>query len=148
MARFVLLDAGLLGMVTHPRPNPEVMKWMEKLRQEGSEVRVPEIADYELRRKLLHLNFAESVHRLDALKEAAGYIPLTTEMMLKAAEFWAEARKQGRPTADEKSLDVDMILTAQATIVKNVSNENEVIIATNNIGHLSLFADARRWQDF
>jgi hypothetical protein len=64
--------------------------------------------------------------------------------MLKAAELWARARNAGKPTADNKSLDGDAILAAQAVLV--ASYGHEVIIATSNTKHLSLFADARDWQ--
>jgi hypothetical protein len=39
-------------------------------------------------------------------------------MMLQAAEFWAEARREGIPTADPKALDGDVILAAQATVIE------------------------------
>jgi hypothetical protein len=42
------------------------------------------------------------------------YAPITTEAMLKAAELSAEARSAGKPTADEKALDADAILSAQS----------------------------------
>jgi hypothetical protein len=64
--------------------------------------------------------------------------------MLKAAEFWAEARQRGQATADPKALDGDVILAAQATLVADEGNE--VIIATTNVKHLSQFVDARDWQ--
>ena len=63
--------------------------------------------------------------------------------MLKAAEFWAKARKQGKPTADKKALDGDMILAAQAYVL--AQRGFEVVIATTNVKHLSLFADAQQW---
>ena len=60
--------------------------------------------------------------------------------MLKAAELWAQARNQGRPTADMKALDCDVILAAQALAVNG-------IVATENVGHLSLFVEAKDWRE-
>lgn len=106
---------------------------------------VPEIADYELRRKLLHLDLSLAVARLDALKAATGYLPITTAAMMKAAEFWASARKAGIPTADPKALDADVILAAQTVLLAQLANDP--IVATTNVAHLDRFVDARRWQD-
>jgi len=64
--------------------------------------------------------------------------------MLKAAEFWAEVRNRGRPTANPEALDGDVILADQATLVADEGNE--VIVATTNLEHLSQFVDAREWQ--
>ncbi len=139
----ILLDTGLLEEVTHPRCNPDIANWLKGMLQSGAEVLVPEIADYELRRKLLHIGSAKSIRRLDDLK-STGYVPITTETMLKAAEFWADARRQGRQTAQDESLDGDMILSAQAACL--AEDGDEVIIATENVGHLALFADAREWE--
>ena len=38
---------------------------------------------------------------------------------------------------------MDVILAAQAAVLGR--EDDEVIIATTNVGHLSLFADAREW---
>jgi hypothetical protein len=38
-----------------------------------------------------------------------------------------------------------MILAAQAKVIERTGDHS--IIATTNVRHLSLFADARRWQD-
>lgn len=65
--------------------------------------------------------------------------------MLLAASFWAEVRKTGKLTADAKSLDGDVILAAQAKIEE--IKGHQVIIATTNVKHLSLFVDAREWQN-
>ena len=73
------------------------------------------------------------------------YVPITTPVMLKAAEFWADARKMGRKSADDASLDADMILAAQALAF--VSDGAEAMIATTNVRHLALFASARIWRD-
>jgi hypothetical protein len=66
-------------------------------------------------------------------------------MMLKAAEFWAEARRRGIPTADPKALDGDVILAAQATVIEG--DGGTVVVATTNVGHLSRFVEAREWQN-
>jgi hypothetical protein len=65
--------------------------------------------------------------------------------MLKAAQLWAQVRKQGMPTADNKALDGDVILAAQASMIKDEGYE--VIIATTNVGHLSRLANAKEWRN-
>jgi len=144
MSKVVLLDAGPLGMVTHPRKNPEIKTWLQQLLRRGVVVMVPEIADYEVRRELLRAGKRKGVARLDALKTAIGYVPLTTETMLKAAEFWAQARRQGQPTADDKALDGDVILAAQAVTMQGQGDD--AIVATTNVGHLGRFVEAKNWQ--
>ncbi len=106
----------------------------------GTDVLIPEIADYELRRNLLLEGLADSVRRLDDLKALLTYLPLSTSAMLRAAVFWAEARRRGKPTADPKELDVDVILAAQAY-------EVDGIVVTENLAHISLFVEARDWRD-
>ncbi len=53
MSRVVLLDTGPLGMVSHPRPIQDVIDWVRNLLISGAEILVPEVLDYEVRRKLL-----------------------------------------------------------------------------------------------
>ncbi len=106
---------------------------------------LPEIVDYEHRRKLLHLGSTNSLLYLDESKENIAYEPLTTEAMLRAAQLWADARKRGLPTAPEGRLDVDVILAAQA--LGPAGEGGEVVVATTNPRHLSRFVDARDWRD-
>ena len=51
----------------------------------------------------------------------------------------------GRQSADDASLDADMILAAQAGAL--VRDGDETVIATTNIRHLVLFSSARIWRD-
>ena len=81
--------------------------------------------------------------RLDALADLLEYLPLTTAAMRQAAVLWAQARQQGRPTADDKALDGEVILAAQAITL----GATDVVIATTNVGHLSRFAPAALWSD-
>jgi len=73
------------------------------------------------------------------------YVPITTQTMLLAAEFWAQVRKQGKPTADNKALDGDVILAAQVSLLSSVGYE--VVIATTNVNHLSRLVTAKEWQN-
>jgi hypothetical protein len=65
--------------------------------------------------------------------------------MLQAAEFWAQARQQGQPTTVDAALDGDVILAAQAFLLSQQGDP--IVIATTNVGHLSRFVPAQRWQD-
>jgi predicted nucleic acid-binding protein len=142
----VLLDAGPLGLVTNPRRSAQSVscaQWLQALVRSGSRVLVPEIADYEVRRELLRANKTKGLARLDALASLLEYLPLTTVAIRHAAAFWAQARRQGGQTADDKALDADMILAAQAATL----GSDDVIIATTNVGHLSRFVPAALWPD-
>lgn len=147
MARVILLDSGPLGQATHPRAeqNEEVRWWLANLVATGATAILPEIVDYEHRRKMLHIGSVSSIRYLDDLKESIVYAPLTTDVMLRAASLWADARKRGLPTAPEESLDVDVILAAQT--LELTGEDDEVIVATTNPHHLSRFVNARNWQD-
>jgi hypothetical protein len=148
MSLIVLLDAGPLGMITNPKSssdNEACKNWLAHLAYKGVEVVIPEIADYEVRRELLRAGKERGLGRLDALKGMLGYAPITTPVMLKAAQFWASARKMGRQSADDASLDADMVLAAQAAAL--VRAGGETVIATTNVRHLAVFSPARIWRD-
>ena len=99
--------------------------------------------DYEIRRELVRANRIPSVGRLNQLQQHLAYLPLDTDAMLRAADFWAYARHTGQPTAGDDTIDIDMILIAQA---ENLQLPN-TIIATSNVGHLSRFFAAELWSN-
>jgi predicted nucleic acid-binding protein len=80
-----------------------------------------------------------------ASKTPGRYLPLTDEAIRLAAELWAAARRQGRPLADVKDLDIDVILAAQALSFGPAPSE--VVVATSNAKHLSQFITARNWSE-
>lgn len=146
--RAVLLDTGPLGLATNPKASPEGTAcnlWIESILTRGIEVFVPEIADYELRRELLQARLTGSVIALDDLIHELDYLALTTPVIRRAAELWAEVRQAGRPTADRHALDGDVILAAQALSLGYAPGA--VVVATTNVDHLSRFITARRWQE-
>lgn len=148
MSKIILLDSTPVGLITNPKATPlalQCQQWFLNLSSKGYEVVLPEIIDYEIRRELLRANKLSGIRKLEQLKSEIIYLPLTTEVMLKAAELWAFARKQGKPTTDNKALDGDVILASQAILVANYGHQ--VIVATTNKKHLSLFVDAREWRE-
>ncbi|MGB7893119.1 MAG: nucleic acid-binding protein [Microcoleus sp.] len=148
MSRIVFLDSGPLAIVTNPKAasplSQEGKVWLQSLLLKGYIVMLPEIADYEVRRELIRAGKTAGIRRLDQLKSQIPYRPLTSEVMLLAAQLWADARMRGRPTAEANALDGDVILAAQAIL--EASEGNQVVIATTNVGHLSQFVDAREWR--
>ena len=76
---------------------------------------------------------AAAIYQLNQLKAAITYIPLTTRMVLLAANLWAEQRKGHGPGHASRSpkLDGDVILTAQA--IETSSGRDQIVIATMNL---------------
>ena len=127
-------------MIAHPKENKAAAEWYRSMLESGFEVLIPEIADYEVRRNLILEGLTDGIGRLDQLRELLTFLPIDTATMLKAASFWADARRQHRPTAHKHALDGDAILAAQATLAG-------AIVATDNVGHLSLFVQVQRWSE-
>ncbi len=148
----ILLDAGPLGMVSHPEAasrNAEVFEWFARLLEAGVIVEIPEISDYEVRRELMRAGKSQSVARRDELAAETYYRPLTTTARRRAASLWARVRNEGMPTAPAEALDADVILAAQALeAAEDFADEpGSTLVATTNPRHLSRFVDAREWHE-
>ena len=91
------------------------------------------------------MNHSAAVARLDVFNNtvAGRYLPVTTASMRQAAEFWAESRRHGLPTADPKELDCDVIIAAQA--VTSGFNLADIVVATSNPAHLRRFVKSDLW---
>ena len=142
----VLLDAGPVGLVTNPKRSVASIacfRWIQELVRHDVPVILPEIADYEVRRELIRSEKSQGLAELDRLASALDYLPITTAAMRQAAIFWAQARRLGQPTADDQSIDADVILAAQAATLGRL----DTVIATTNVGHLSRFVPAELWQN-
>ena len=144
----LLLDSGVVGRLCHSerRISGPVRRWLNgHIGRPGTQVFLPEIVDYELRRKLLHLIGVgragrASLERLDDLPGLIAYLPLDTATMRHAAALWAAARRSGQPTAPEAALDVDVILAAQALAIN-------ATVVTTNTKHLARFVAASTWEE-
>jgi predicted nucleic acid-binding protein len=147
VSQILFLDSGPLGLLTHPQRTEEVTEvsdWLSRCLLSGSRVIVPAIVYYELKRELLRAKKTFSIGRLDAFVNATPgrYLPLSDEALRLGAELWARSRQEGRPTADPKALDIDVLIAAQA-----LSFSNEVTVATTNAKHLSQFISAKHWSE-
>lgn len=149
---FVLLDAGPLGQLINPNPTRktrEIQLWMRNHLANGVRFAMPESSDYEVRRNLILENLVEAIDNLNALKTTIHYIPLSTDIMLKAADLWADVKGRGIPTAHPEHFDFDVVLAAQAIITS--AGVEQVVIATQNVGHLERFntatVTAAEWRD-
>ena len=151
MPSLILLDSGPLGLIVGAPGRPHVTRcltWLNAVSSAGATIIIPDIAHYEVRRELIRIRAVGSLRRLDyALDPKSGlkHLTLTTDAMIKAAEFWALLRQTGVPTASPERIDADAILAGQAALAGQPGDS--VIIATTNLAHLNRFPgiDARLW---
>jgi predicted nucleic acid-binding protein len=126
MSEIVLLASAPLGMLSNPKSTPdndEFKAWAAALLDRGVEIGIPEIADYEVRRELLRADKLNGVARLNALNLSVSYFPISTPLMLMAAEFWASARRRGKKSADDAALDGDVLIAAQAVMLMDAGED-------------------------
>lgn len=144
----VILDSGILDLISTSAKSISIAKnseieqcteWFYYLLSKGVFVTTSDICYYEVRRKFVHIK-SESVQILDELREIIDFLPLTTEVVKKASELWAEVRWQNIPTADSKTLDADMMISALWVILSEESPGQSVFIATKNVRHMKIFA--------
>lgn len=146
VSKVVVLDSGPLGLVTQPKATPAAQacrRWLTDLSASAANVVIPEIIDYELRRELLRSKKIRGLRALDKLLENVDCLAITTSVMRRAAELWAECRQRGQPTAAAEAIDIDVILAAQALSL----GEPNLVVATTNPRHLAQFVDAREWRE-
>ena len=153
----VILDSGVLGLLCSPIRDisqPEISevyqckKWLESLLARSAYVVTSEISDYEVRRELIRIN-SQGLATLNSFRDRLDFLPVTTEILKKAAEFWAEARQNHIPTADDKNIDADMIISAQWIALSQEFPGQGVFVATTNLKHLQIFVgeNALEWRN-
>lgn len=151
----VILDSGIVDLLTSSiqslskKDEGEIYQcnnWFYGLLAKGVYIVSSDIVDYEVRRKFIHIK-SEGLSNLDNLKEVIEFLPLTLEVMRQSAELWAKVREIHRRTADDKALDVDMIISAHWKILSAKYPGRYIVVATNNLSHLKLFCEAQKWRD-
>lgn len=130
----VVLDSGVVGLVTTPNATGEADEcnlWLNAHLSVGTTIVLPDIIDYETRRALLHRGYAKRLRELDRLIALVATVQLTRDVLLDAADLWAQARRLGRKTGDDKTLDIDMILCAQTRALRGAGVPPAVVATTN-----------------
>jgi predicted nucleic acid-binding protein len=150
----VFIDSGVLGKICNPNISPEiraVQGWLFKLLARGVLVVSSDICDYEVRRGLI-LSQQKNPHisgleKLIESHELIEFLPITGETLDIAAQLWADTRISGQPTADDRSLDADLIICATWRLLTIAEPGRFAVIATTNVKHLSRFAIAETWEN-
>jgi predicted nucleic acid-binding protein len=119
-------------------------QWVEACEAAGHRILVPAIAYYEALRELELRQAARQIARLRLFcLQPRRFIPLTTQHLETAAQFWGTQRRAGQPSADPQALDCDVILAAQALSLGVAAPE--LIVATTNPAHLSRLVPCDLW---
>lgn len=149
----VFLDTGVLGLVSSPSNAgvaKECKQWLYRLLSRSAYMVTSDICDYEVRRSLLLASLTnptiQGIKNLDALQEVIDFLPLTKRVMKQAAQLWAEARRQGIQTSDNKNIDADIIIAAHWRILKEEYPGQYIVITTTNVKHLERFTEAIEWK--
>ena len=146
----VFLDSGVLHTLISNSKVKEVIdcqNWFYYLLSRSALIVTSAICNYEVKRELVRRNNVEEINNLNQLKKLIDSLPVDEPTLDLAAELWAEARNQGIPTADNLSLDADVIICAQYQLLARKYPGRYVVIATTNVKHLSRFAEAQEWQN-
>ena len=136
-SRVVILDSKPLGEICNPIKYSVTKPLIEFIRREKIALRIAEITDYELRRELKLQNLHKGINNLNKFDRRREIISLDREALIIAAELWAELRKTAQPTADNKNIDCDVIMVAQALKLRN--RFEQIIILTIDIKDLIRF---------
>lgn len=150
----VLLDTNVLGILCNPNKKQEMIEcqiWFERLLARGVYFATSELCDYELRRGLMLAQqvgkSADGLTILERLRELIDFLKVDYQVTLEASNIWVKSRLTGQPTADEKNIDIDIIISAHWQILQRMFPGRYVVVSTTNVKHLSLFSQAEEWQN-
>lgn len=146
----VILDSGVLHTLISDSKVKEVIdcqNWFYYLLSRSALIVTSVICNYEVKRELIRRTNIKEINNLSNLKFLINSLSVDEQTLDLAAELWAEARNKGLPTADDLSLDADVIICAQYQLLAEKYPGRYVVIATTNVKHLSRFAEAKEWHD-
>lgn len=142
-----LLDTNIVSKLLLPKhpENQNISMWFVGfLSTQKIKIYLPEIVSYETRRGLHVKKIKEptfkGLERFESFSKYLNFLPINSNVFRIAEELWAKARCQGCPTADDKSLDADVLLAAQAI-------EIEACVITENVKHLEKYVATSHWEN-
>ncbi|WP_287736172.1 hypothetical protein [Microcystis sp. M113S1] len=154
----VILDSNILSLFVTPIGEdwPEDQKlftevyqcteWFYRLLARGACLTSSDLCDYEVRRELIRIK-SKSVQELDKLRNVIEFQKVSFILLQKAADLWAELRAIGQPNKVKENIDIDCILSAQWSLLKEKYPNRQVIIATKNIKDFQNVNHCPLWQD-
>ena len=151
----VFLDSGVLGILCSSENTLTVSRcqeWFYQLLARGIYVTSSYLCDYEVRRSLQLNQFknpiaTESLENLDEMLSLIEFLPVTPNVLNLSSYLWAEIRYQGRPTAEIKNIDIDVIIGASCQLLQQEYPGQRLVVATTNVKHLSRFIEAKTWSE-
>ena len=110
-----------------------------------------ELCFYEVKRGLIEAKkrggTGQGIGKLEELRDQFETLPINRMVVDEAAEIWAKSRLEGKPSAEEKALDIDIIIAAHYRVLTQEFPGRYVVISTKNIKHFKHFAEAQEWQN-
>ncbi|MBN8596951.1 MAG: PIN domain-containing protein [Planctomycetes bacterium] len=147
----LLLDTNMLLRLCHPSSHADVREWYRGWLNHGRaggdvEFVISAVADYELRRGYMYTldrssDARQSLAQLDELCQLWEVQQISARNLHDAASMWADARRNGIPTASDRDVDWDILIAAQA-------KEEPAIVVTSNQKHFRRYGvEARDWHN-
>ena len=150
----VILDSNILGLLANPSELPEAKEcqdWLYALLAKSVYVASSELCFYEVKRGLIEAKkrggTGQGIGKLEELRDQFETLPINRMVVDEAAEIWAKSRLEGKPSAEEKALDIDIIIAAHYRVLTQEFPGRYVVISTKNIKHFKHFAEAQEWQN-
>lgn len=150
----IFLDTNILGKLTNPNQLQSAFEcqiWFERLLARGVYFVSSELCFYEVKRGLVLAQkkggISKGIEKINDLRNVVDFLEINRQVADLATEIWAESRLKGKPTADEKNIDIDIIIAAHWQLLTGEFPGRTIIVSTTNIKHLSSFTNAQEWQD-
>jgi predicted nucleic acid-binding protein len=136
----LLLDTNMLVRICHPTDYRDVQEWLRSLLLRGTgapELLVSVLADYELRAVLLRRGAGASLAQLDSVARSITYVPVTAEVVRRAADISASLSPEER----RRLSDADILMAAQAQA------EGAILVTSDRALHHVPGLLAKEWKD-